>query len=119
MSENDNLIEDNQENSMESTLSTRVKDEGFWREMWHQLQLVWRLIRSPDVPLYLKLLPALAVVYVLIRRSLVEPLKLVTRTVEEIAESRVPASMPEFKTREMSGLADAIARACRAHGVSI
>jgi len=60
-----------------------------------------------------------AVVYVLIRRSLVEPLKLVTRTVEEIAESRVPASMPEFKTREMSGLADAIARACRAHGASI
>ena len=60
-----------------------------------------------------------AVVYVLIRRSLVEPLKEVTRTIEGIADSELPACMPEFETREMSALADAVARACRAHGVSI
>lgn len=60
-----------------------------------------------------------AVVYLMIRRSLVEPLKVVTRTVEEIADSNVPTAMPEFETREMSALADAIARACRAHGASI
>ena len=60
-----------------------------------------------------------AVVYVLIRRSLVEPLKEVTRTIEAIADSELPATMPEFETREMSALADAVARACRAHGVEI
>jgi len=60
-----------------------------------------------------------AVVYVLIRRSLVEPLKEVTRTIEAIADSELPAAMPEFETREMSALADAVARACRAHGVEI
>jgi methyl-accepting chemotaxis protein len=60
-----------------------------------------------------------AVVYVLIRRSLVEPLKEVTRTIEAIADSELPAAMPEFETREMLALADAVARACRAHGVEI
>ncbi len=60
-----------------------------------------------------------AVVYVLIRRSLVEPLKEVTRTIEAIADSELPAAMPEFETREMVALADAVARACRAHGVEI
>jgi methyl-accepting chemotaxis protein len=60
-----------------------------------------------------------AVVYVLIRRSLVEPLKEVTRTIEGIADSELPSSMPEFETREMAALADAVARACRAHGVEI
>ncbi|MBW2371702.1 MAG: hypothetical protein JRF70_04135 [Deltaproteobacteria bacterium] len=60
-----------------------------------------------------------AVVYVLIRRSLVEPLKEVTRTIEAIADSELPATMPEFETREMLALADAVTRACRAHGVEI
>jgi len=49
-----------------ATLTTRVKDEGFWREMWRQARLVWQLIRSPEVPLYLKILPALALVYILV-----------------------------------------------------
>jgi uncharacterized membrane protein YkvA (DUF1232 family) len=50
----------------DETLAARVKDEGFWKEMWHQMRLVWQLIRSPEVPLYLKMLPALAFIYLLI-----------------------------------------------------
>ncbi len=51
---------------MESDLTVATKDEGFWREMWHQVRLVLHLVRDPNVPLYLKLLPLAAVIYVLI-----------------------------------------------------
>ena len=51
---------------MESELIATTKDEGFWREMWHQVRLVLYLVRDPNVPLYLKLLPLAAVIYVLI-----------------------------------------------------
>ena len=53
-------------NKMESDLTVATKDEGFWREMWHQVRLVWHLVRDPNVPVYLKLLPLAAVIYVLI-----------------------------------------------------
>lgn len=53
-------------NKKDKTLAARVRDEGFWREMWHQLRLVWRLLISPDVPIYLKLLPVLAVIYLFV-----------------------------------------------------
>lgn len=49
----------------ESALGTRGKEPGFWREMWQQLRLVLLLLRDPDVPFYLKLLPFAAVLYVL------------------------------------------------------
>ena len=52
--------------NMNSTLTTAASDQGFWREMWRQARLAWYLIRSPEVPLYLKVLPVLAVIYVLL-----------------------------------------------------
>ena len=64
-SNKDNTKEDQNED-MSTTLPTTTGDEGFWREMWRQARLAWYLIRSPEVPLYLKVLPALAVVYVLL-----------------------------------------------------
>lgn len=51
---------------MSTTLTSRTADAGFWREMWRQARLAWHLIRSPEVPLYLKVLPVLAVIYVLL-----------------------------------------------------
>lgn len=57
---------EDQSDSMNMTLAGAAKDEGFWREVWKQARLAWYLIRSPEVPLYLKLLPALAVIYVLL-----------------------------------------------------
>ena len=35
----------------------------FWQETWLQVRLVWRLLRDPAVPFYLKLIPAAAVLY--------------------------------------------------------
>lgn len=54
------------EGAMEpSALDSRVKDPGFWKEIWEQVRLVWLLLRDEDVPVYLKLLPLAAVLYVL------------------------------------------------------
>lgn len=46
-------------------ISARAKDPGFWREMWYQIRLVFALMRDPEVPVYLKLLPVAALLYVL------------------------------------------------------
>lgn len=69
--ENRNRKQEGQMEAKEATLTTRIKDEGFWREMWRQARLVWHLLRSPDVPLYLKLLPAVAVIYILVPTDLI------------------------------------------------
>lgn len=73
-SENRNSRQEDQMEANEATLANRVSDEGFWREMWRQARLVWHLIRSPEVPLYLKLLPALAIVYILVPTDLIPDL---------------------------------------------
>lgn len=44
-------------------VSAKAKDPGFWRELWQQARLVFALMRDPEVPFYLKLLPFLAVLY--------------------------------------------------------
>lgn len=51
--------------NLESALTPKVKEPGFWREMWQQARLVYYLLRDPEVPFYLKLLPFTAVVYLL------------------------------------------------------
>jgi uncharacterized membrane protein YkvA (DUF1232 family) len=61
----DNQTQDQGDN-MNTTLANAATDEGFWKEVWRQARLAWYLIRSPEVPLYLKVLPALAVIYVLL-----------------------------------------------------
>lgn len=48
------------------TLAKQAKEPGFWKDLWNQIRLIGYLVKDPDVPLYLKLLPALAIVYVLI-----------------------------------------------------
>jgi hypothetical protein len=57
--------------------------------------------------------------YLLIRRSLVAPLREVTRSIEDVAAGARPLRLPTFETREMSALAEAVTRACRAHGVTV
>jgi len=50
---------------LETALSTRKNEPGFWREIWQQIRLVYYLIRDPEVPFYLKLIPFTAVIYLL------------------------------------------------------
>jgi uncharacterized membrane protein YkvA (DUF1232 family) len=59
------------ENMNINSTTSGVADEGFWKEMWHQLRLVWYLLRSPDVPIYLKLLPLIAVIYIIVPTDLI------------------------------------------------
>ena len=51
------------ENKMDKAIDIAREDLGFLKELILQARLVWRLIRDPEVPFYLKLLPALAAVY--------------------------------------------------------
>lgn len=53
------------------------------------------------------------VVYVLIRRMLLKPLHEVTHRVEAFAAGRDPGPLPEFETRELAVLLDALDRARR------
>ena len=52
------------ENALDPRVNDRVKDPGFWREIWEQIRLVWLLLRDNDVPVYMKLLPLAALIYV-------------------------------------------------------
>lgn len=64
----------NQEESesvTESSLAARAKDEGFWKDIWRQVRLVWLLMRDSEVPIYLKLLPLAALIYVLLPTDLI------------------------------------------------
>jgi uncharacterized membrane protein YkvA (DUF1232 family) len=59
-------MSDNQQdnsNRLNKLLARRKNDPGFWREVWQQIQLVYRLVRDPHVPIYLKLLPFLSLAY--------------------------------------------------------
>jgi len=49
----------------EKSLAVKAKQPGFWREIWQQARLVYRLVCDREVPIYLKILPFLAVAYVL------------------------------------------------------
>ena len=55
----------NEDIKMTSDLSKQVKDIGFWREIVHQVRLVFHLLRDPEVPFYLKLVPFIGFVYLL------------------------------------------------------
>jgi uncharacterized membrane protein YkvA (DUF1232 family) len=50
----------------EDTALTRHDDQqGFFSELWQQARLVYKLLLDPEVPIYLKILPFAAVVYIL------------------------------------------------------
>ena len=49
----------------DSTISNTKGNPGFLREAWHQVRMVFKLLRDPAVPLYLKALPFAAVFYLI------------------------------------------------------
>lgn len=48
-----------------AAVAERARDPGFWKEIWMQVRLVLALIRDPEVPKYLKLLPAAVLFYII------------------------------------------------------
>lgn len=67
----------------ETTLTER--DAGFWRDVWNQARLVWLLLKDPEVPIYLKLLPLAAVAYVIFPLDLVPDLMPLLGQVDDIS----------------------------------
>lgn len=51
------------DDKMDKAIEIAREDIGFVKELILQVRLVWRLLRDPEVPIYLKLLPALAAIY--------------------------------------------------------
>lgn len=49
----------------------KLKDVGFLREVWQQIRLVFYLIRDGDVPIYLKIVPFVGILYTLFPLDLV------------------------------------------------
>lgn len=49
----------------EKSSSDNIKDVGFLGELWQQVRLVFYLIRDSEVPIYLKVLPFVGVLYTL------------------------------------------------------
>lgn len=49
----------------EKSSSENLKDVGFLGELWQQIRLVFYLIKDGDVPIYLKVLPLVGVLYTL------------------------------------------------------
>lgn len=45
--------------------SEKLKDVGFLGELWQQVRLVFQLIKDREVPIYLKILPFLGILYTL------------------------------------------------------
>ncbi len=59
-----------------------------------------------------------AAVFLLVRRALVTPLREITRTIEASCEEGATLHSPDFSTREMEELAEAVARCRRIEGTA-
>ena len=72
MSEEKRIVKNEEQmETTETALDPRVKDPGFWREIWEQIRLVWLLLRDNEVPIYLKLLPLAAIIYIIFPADLI------------------------------------------------
>ena len=66
-----NNQDEEQMEALETSVGGTVRDTGFWKEFWYQVRLVWYLIRDPEVPIYVKVIPLLAMLYVLIPTDII------------------------------------------------
>jgi uncharacterized membrane protein YkvA (DUF1232 family) len=93
--------------NLESTLTPKSRQPGFWREIWQQLRLVYYLIRDPQVPIYLKILPFTAVLYALFPFDLLPDLAPVIGQLDDITALLVGAKIfielapPDIVARHM------------------
>ncbi len=61
------------------------KDPGFWRELWQQIRLVFRLVADPEVPFYLKILPFVTVIYLIIPVDLLPDVAPILGQIDDVA----------------------------------
>ncbi len=79
--------------NLNSTLTPKMKEPGFWRELWQQARLVYYLLRDPEVPFYLKLLPFTAVLYLLFPFDLLPDLVPIIGQLDDITALLVGAKV--------------------------
>lgn len=62
------------------SVTGQSKDVGFWGEVWQQIRLVFYLIKDREVPIYLKVLPFIGILYTLF------PIDLITDVVPVLGQ---------------------------------
>lgn len=75
------------------TIAGKRHDPGFFREVWQQARLVYALLRDPEVPYYLKLLPFTAVLYLLFPFDLLPDLVPVVGQLDDLTALLVGAKL--------------------------
>ena len=64
-SRNNEEMESRIDTAVDKAVDVQRKRIGFMQETWEQAQLVWRLFKDREVPIYLKALPVGAMVYLI------------------------------------------------------
>lgn len=106
-------------------IAGKRKDPGFFREVWQQARLVYYLLRDPEVPFYLKLLPFTAVIYLLWPIDLLPDLAPVLGQLDDVTALLVTSKVfielapPHLVARYMDRIrvSDGFARAAEADEV--
>lgn len=75
------------------TIAGKRTDPGFFRELWQQARLVYALLRDPEVPFYLKLLPFTAVLYLLFPFDLMPDLVPVVGQLDDLTALLIGAKL--------------------------
>lgn len=100
----------NSNREVESILAEKVEEVGFWREIWQQLRLVFYLLRDPEVPFYLKLLPFAGILYLLFPFDLLTDFAPVLGQVDDITALLISSKVfielapPAVVTRHMQAI---------------
>lgn len=56
---------ENMDGTNASTIEQLQEDPGFWDGVWEQIRLIYHLIRDPEVPIFLKLVPLAGLIYLI------------------------------------------------------
>jgi uncharacterized membrane protein YkvA (DUF1232 family) len=75
----------NYSNRLNKILARRKNEPGFWREVWQQIRLVYRLVVDPGVPIYLKIIPFLSLAYLFFPFDLIPDLLPIIGQVDDLA----------------------------------
>lgn len=75
------------------TIAEKRHDPGFFREVWQQARLVYALLRDPEVPFYLKLLPFTAVLYLLFPLDIIPDIAPVVGQLDDLTVLLVGAKL--------------------------
>lgn len=74
-------------------LAEKAKQPGFWRDLLSQIRLIWYLFKDSEVPIYLKIIPVLPVIYLLLPIDLVPDILLGFGQLDDLTALVVGAKM--------------------------